>query len=66
MFTFKFTLHTIYEVNGTDQYIEMCSPATDNNAIIAKLFQHEEDKFLKLTVKNALKIDRKKFVMNKW
>ena len=30
MFTFTFTLCTIYEVNGTDRYLEMCWPATNN------------------------------------
>ena len=59
MFTFTFTLWTIYEFNDTDQYLEKCSPATDNGAIIATLLHHEEDKFSKMTVKNGSKIDRK-------
>ena len=62
----KFTLRTIYEVNGTDQYLKKCSPATDNYAIITALLQHPEDNFLKLTDENRSKIDRNKSVPNKW
>ena len=51
-FTFKFTLRTIYEVNGTAWYLERCWPATDNGAILVTLLHHEEELFLKLTVKN--------------
>ena len=39
-FTFTFTLHTIYEVNGTDRYLEMCWPVTDNDAIITLYLIH--------------------------
>ena len=66
MFAFTFTLRIIYDVNGTSLYLERCSPATDNDAIIAVLLQHEEDNFSKLTVKNRLKIDRNKSVPKKW
>ena len=66
MFTFTFTLRTIYYVNGTSLYLEMCSPATYNDAIIAALLQHKEDNFSKLTVENRSKIDRNKSVPNKW
>ena len=52
MFTFKFTLSTIYEVNGTAWYTKRCWHATNNDAIISAFLQHEEDKILKLTVKN--------------
>ena len=58
-FTFTFTLRTIYEVNGTARYIERCWPATDNDAILATLLQHNEDNFLKLTAENRTKIDLK-------
>ena len=47
MFTFTFTLRTIYEVNGPSQY------ATDNNTILDALLQHQEDNFSKLTVENG-------------
>ena len=43
--TFTFTFRTIYEVNGTAGYLERCSPATDNDTIIATLLQHQEDIF---------------------
>ena len=33
LFTFTFTLHTIYKVNGTARYLRVCWPATDNDAI---------------------------------
>ena len=65
-FMFTFTLRTIYEVNGTARYLKRCWPATDNNAIIVALLQHEEDNFFRLMVKNRSKIDRKKSVLNKW
>ena len=64
--TFTFTLRTIYEVNGTARYLERCWPATDNDTIIAALLQYEEGNVLKLTVKNRSKIDRNKYVLNKW
>ena len=51
-FMLTFTLRTIYEVNGTAQYLERCWHATNNIAILAALLQHEEDTFLKLTVEN--------------
>ena len=51
-FTFTFTLHTIYEVNDIDQYLERCWPNTDNDAILAVFLHHEENNFSKLTVKN--------------
>ena len=40
--TFAFTFHlcTIYEVNGTAQYIEMCWPATDNDTILTIYLIH--------------------------
>ena len=47
MLTFTFILRTIYEVNDTAQYIERFSPATNNDAILAALLQHEEDFFRK-------------------
>ena len=64
MFTLKFI--TIYKVNGIDRYLEMYSAETDNVAILAALLQYQEVNFLKLTVKNRSKIDRKKSVPNKW
>ena len=39
-FTFTFTLHTIYEVNGTAQYIERCWPDIDNDAILTLYLIH--------------------------
>ena len=65
-FTFTFTLRNIYNVNGTALYLESCSPATNNDAIIAVLLQNKEDNLSKLTVKNRSKIDRNKSVPNKW
>ena len=62
---FTFTLRTIYEVSGTARYLERFSPATDNDAIIAALLQHQEDNFLKLTDKNRSKIDCNKSVPKK-
>ena len=66
MFMFSFTFHTIYGVNGTDQYTERCSPNTDNDAILTTLLHYQEDNFSKLTDKNRSKIDRNKYVPNKW
>ena len=66
LFRFTFTLRTIYEVNGKSQYLESCSPATNNDAIIAALLQHQEDNFSKLTYENRSKIDCNKSVLNKW
>ena len=63
---FTCTLRNIYEVNGISQYIERCSPVTDNYAIIVALLQHQEDSFSKLTDKNRSKIDNNKSVPNKW
>ena len=54
---FTFTLRTIYKVNGTAPYIEMCSPATNKYSIIAVFLQHKEDNFSKLTEKHRSKID---------
>ena len=65
-FKFTFTLRTVYDVNGTALYLERCSPATDNYAIIDALLQHEKDNFSKLTVKNRSKINHNKSVPNKW
>ena len=62
---FAFILCTIYEVNGTPQYLEKWSPDTKNDAIIAVLLQHQEDNFSKLTDRNRPEIDRNKFVPNK-
>ena len=45
MFTFTFTLRTIYEVNVTTRYFERRWPSTNNDAILAALLQHNEDKF---------------------
>ena len=56
---------TIYEVNGTARYLECCSPATNNSAIITTLLHHQEDNFSKLTDKNRPKIDRNKYVLKK-
>ena len=39
--TFTFTLHTIYEVNGTSRYIERCWPATNNDAILTLYIIHK-------------------------
>ena len=39
-FTFKFTLRTIYEVNGISRYLERCWPATDNDAILTLYLIH--------------------------
>ena len=61
---FTFTLCTIYEINSTARYLKSFSPATDNNAIIATLLQHQEDKFSKLTDENRSKIDRNKSIPN--
>ena len=63
---FTFTLRTIYEFKGIAQYIECCLPATYNDTILATLLHHEEDNFSKLAVKNRSKIDRNKYVPNKW
>ena len=62
IFTFTFTLHTIYEVNGAARYFKMCWPTTDNDAIIAVLLQHKEEFFWNW----RLKIDRNISVPNKW
>ena len=62
---FKFTLHTIYEVNFTALYLKRCSPATDNDDPIAALLEHQEDNFLNLTDKIRSKIDCNKSVLNK-
>ena len=65
--TFKFTLRTIYKVNGTAKYLKRCWPATNNNSILAALLQHNEDNFLKLIAKNRTKIDLKNpFQTNCW
>ena len=64
--TFTFTLRTIYEVNDTAWYLEMCWPSTDNDEILSTLFHHEEDNVLKMTVKNRSKIDHSKSVPNNW
>ena len=61
-FTFTFTLHTIYEVNGTARYLKRCWPTRDNDAILAALSQHNKDNFSKLTAKNRTKIDLNKSV----
>ena len=45
-------MRTIYEVNGTARYIEICWPANDNDTILAILLQHEEDTFSKLIAEN--------------
>ena len=66
MFMFTVTSRTIYKVSGTARYIKMCWPASNNNTILATLLQDEEDNFSKLMVKNRLKIDRNKYVPNKW
>ena len=50
-FTFVFTLCTIYMVNGIAQYLERCWTATDKDAILAALLQHNEDNFSKLMAK---------------
>ena len=63
---FTFTLRTIYEVNGTYQYLERISLATDNDTIITALLHHEKDNFSKLKDENRSKIDRNKSVPNKW
>ena len=42
---FTFTLRTIYEFNGTYQYLERSSLATDNDTIITALLHHEKDYF---------------------
>ena len=65
-FTLKFTLRTIYEVNGKARYLKRCWPATNNDAILAALLHHNEDNFLKLMAKNRTKIDLNKSVPNKW
>ena len=39
-FTFTFTLLTIYEVNGTAQYLEICWPPTNNDAILTLYLIH--------------------------
>ena len=52
MFTFTFTLCTIYGVNGTAWYLERCWPATNSDTILAALLRHEEDRISKLAVKN--------------
>ena len=66
LFTFTFTLYTIYEVNGTAQYPEKRWTATDNDTTLAALLQQKEDDFSKLAVKNRSKIDRNKSVPKKW
>ena len=38
--TFTFTLSTIYEVNGSAQYLEICWPWTDNDAILTLYLIH--------------------------
>ena len=39
-FTFKFTLRTIYEVNGRAWYIERCWTSTNNDAILTLYLIH--------------------------
>ena len=39
-YTFKFTLRTIYEVNGTARYLESCWPATNNDTILTLYLIH--------------------------
>ena len=41
-------------------------PCHHNDAIVAALLQHNEDNFSKLTDENRSKIDRNKYVPNKW
>ena len=65
-FTFTFKVRTIYEVNGTARYLEMCWPANDNDAILVTLLHLNEDKFSKLTTKNRTEIDLNKSVPNRW
>ena len=62
---FTFILRTIYKVNGTAWYLEICWTATKNDETLAALLQHEEDKFLKLTAENRLKIDCNKSIPKK-
>ena len=62
---FTFTLRTIYKVNGKYRYLEMCSPATDNAAIIAAFLQNQEDNISKPTNKNRSKTDQNRFVPKK-
>ena len=64
MFTPTFILRTIYEVNGTARYFEIFWPATDNNERLALLFQHKEDNFLKLTIKNRSQQIRSEKMVN--
>ena len=66
LFMFTFTLRNIYEVYGIARYLEIFSPATDNDAIISALLQHQEENFSKVTDKNRSKIDCNKSVLNKW
>ena len=44
-FTFTFKVRTIYEFNGTARYLERCWPATENDAILVALLQHEVEFF---------------------
>ena len=50
MFTFTFTLRTIYEVNGTARYLERCWPATNNDTILTIYLIHS----LSLTISSLL------------
>ena len=66
LFTFSFTLRTIYDVNGTAIYLKRCWHDTDNDGIISALLQHNEDNFSKLTDENRSRIYCIKSVPNKW
>ena len=59
-------MRIIYEFNSKAKYLKRYSPATDNNAIIALLLQHQEDNFSELTDENRSKIDCNKSVPKKW
>ena len=54
-FTFTFILQTIYEVNGTAQYLERCWPATNNDAILTLYLIHN----LSLTLSCLLQASNK-------
>ena len=66
LFTFTFTLYTIYKVNVTAQYLKNYSPAADNEAIFTALLQDQEDNLSKMTDESRSKIHHNKSVHKKW
>ena len=61
-FAFKFTLRTIYVINGTAWYLERCWLATSNNTILAAFCSVRRTNFRNW----QSKIDCNKSIPNKW